>query len=115
MSDMEKDFTEQELEQEAMAAASSDSAAEKAPKAKADKGEKKDNNKPAKKKQNRVARWFKELRAELKKVTWPTFKQTRNNTAVVIACCAIVGVFVWLFDWGSNALIGALLSVFTKS
>ena len=56
----------------------------------------------------RIRRWFHELRVELKKVVWPTKKQTINNTLIVIACVVFVGIFIWLFDAVANALIQAL-------
>ena len=58
-----------------------------------------------------IARYFRELRSELKKVVWPTPKQVLKNALVVLACVVVVGVFIWLFDFvaqfGINALIGA--------
>ena len=109
MSEMDKDFTEQELEQEALAA--QPAVEEETPKkVKAEKSDKKP--KKEKKKINPVARWFKELRAELKKVMWPTRKQTINNTAIVIACCAVVGVFIWVFDLAAVNVFKALLNLF---
>ena len=39
----------------------------------------------------RIGKWFKELKSELKKVQWPTKKQTINNTVIVILCCIVVG------------------------
>ena len=45
-----------------------------------------------------IKRWFKELKSEAKKVTWPTFKQVVNNTLVVIAVVAIVGSLIVLAD-----------------
>ena len=60
----------------------------------------------------RVARWFREMKSELKKVVWPTPKQTVNNTAVVIVCVIIVGIFIWLFDWLAGEIISALLDLF---
>ena len=39
---------------------------------------KKDDSKPGFFK--RVAKWFREMRSELKKVVWPTGKQLSNNT-----------------------------------
>ena len=72
--------------------------------------------KPAKKSKPglfaRIAKWFRELKSELKKVTWPTAKQTINNTVIVILCVIIVGVFIWLFDALSNGVISAIISVF---
>ena len=38
------------------------------------------------------------MKSELKKVQWPSFKQTMNNTGIVILCVIVVGIFIWLFD-----------------
>ena len=50
---------------------------------------------------------------ELKKVVWPTRKQTLNNTLIVIACVVFVGIFIWLFDAVAGALIRALFHLFS--
>ena len=47
----------------------------------------------------RVGKWLKDMKSELKKVQWPTRKQTINNTLIVIACVIVVGVFIWIFDY----------------
>ena len=62
----------------------------------------------------RIGKWFKEMRSELKKVQWPTRKQTINNTIIVIVCCIVVGIFIWLFDWLAGSVIRALLDLFGK-
>ena len=67
----------------------------------------KDANKP-----NRVLRWCKDLKAELKKVTWPSVKSVIKNVGVVVACVLIVGVCIWVFDWLARAVIDALLQIF---
>lgn len=54
---------------------------------------KKDVNKD-KKKNN----FFKELKSELKKVTWPTFKKLVNNTSAVIVIVLIVSAIVFVLD-----------------
>ena len=59
----------------------------------------------------RVGKWFKEMKSELKKVQWPTKKQTINNTSIVIACCAVVGAFIWVFDFIANGAIKGLISL----
>ena len=46
----------------------------------------------------KVAKYFRELRSELKKVVWPTPKQVVKNTLVVFACVLVVGLIIWLFD-----------------
>lgn len=56
-------------------------------------------NKEKKEKQNKEKRHFlKDVKAELKKVIWPTPKQLFNNTVAVIAIVIIVGVIVFLLD-----------------
>ena len=40
----------------------------------------------------------KELKSELKKVSWPTFKQLVNNTSAVIAIVIIVAAIVFVLD-----------------
>ena len=42
--------------------------------------------------------FFKDVKAELKKVIWPTPKQLLNNTLAVIVSVIIVGVIVFLLD-----------------
>ena len=62
----------------------------------------------------RIGKSFKAMRSELKKVQWPTRKQTVNNTVIVIICCIIVGICIWLFDALAGAVITALLDLFGK-
>lgn len=45
-----------------------------------------------------IAGFFREIKAELKKIVWPTMKQVRNNTSVVITAIIIVGAFVAVLD-----------------
>ena len=70
---------------------------------------------PAKKKDkkpNRIARWIKDLRGELKKVTWPTGKDTMKNVGTVVLCVIVVGVFIWVFDFLARQVVEALLALF---
>ena len=62
----------------------------------------------------RIGKWFKEMKSELKKVQWPTKKQTINNTVIVIVCCIIVGICIWVFDALAGSVITALLDLFGK-
>ena len=64
------------------------------------------------KKQNRVLRWLKDLKGELKKVTWPSAKDVVKNVGIVIACVIVVGVCIWVFDYLAHAVVGALLNLF---
>lgn len=42
--------------------------------------------------------FFKELKSELKKVTWPTFKKLVNNTSAVISIVLILSIIVFVLD-----------------
>lgn len=47
---------------------------------------------------SRIAKFFREVRNELKKVVWPTRKQITNNTGVVIIAVMVVGAVIWILD-----------------
>ena len=57
----------------------------------------------------RIKQWCKETKAELKKVQWPTWKQTMNNTLIVLAFCVVVGLCIFLFDLLASNLFKALI------
>lgn len=65
----------------------------------------------SKKKPNRIAKWFKELRSEFKKVTWPTRKKVVNNTTVVILTMALSSIFVGALDFGLLKLFSWILDL----
>ena len=48
----------------------------------------------------RIGGFFREVKVEaFKRIIWPTFKQTRNNTIVVLVTVLVVGVVVWVLDF----------------
>lgn len=51
----------------------------------------------------RMVNYFKDVKAEMKKVVWPTFAKVKQNTITVIIYVLIVGVVIcgldWLFTW----------------
>ncbi len=50
------------------------------------------------KKPNKIFKFFRELKAEVKKVVWPTKKQVLNNTGVVLIAMSVSGLFIWGVD-----------------
>ena len=60
----------------------------------------------------RAGKWFRDMKSELKKVQWPTRKQTVNNTLIVIACVIVVGIFIALFDFVAGEAIKLLIGAF---
>ena len=59
-----------------------------------------------------IARYFRELKSELKKVVWPTPKQIAKNTLIVLCYVLVIGVFIWLFDLVAQVSIDALIGLF---
>jgi preprotein translocase subunit SecE len=49
------------------------------------------------------------VRSELKKVTWPTRKDTYASTVVVITLVLVVAVFLWVIDSALSTMIRLLL------
>ena len=70
---------------------------------------KKDDTKPGFFK--RVAKWFREMKSELKKVVWPTRKQLVNNTVVSVVVMLISALGVWGFDQIARLLVQGLLGL----
>lgn len=52
----------------------------------------------AKKPKKSPIKYFKEVKAEFKKVSWPSKKQLFNNTVVVLVSIVVSGLGVWLLD-----------------
>ena len=50
------------------------------------------------KKPNKLGRMFKETGSELKKVTWPSFKETLKKTGIVLAIVLFFGLVLFTFD-----------------
>ena len=58
----------------------------------------------------RTAEFFREVKVELKKVVWPTRKQTTGTTVVVIIFVFIVAVFLGIFDYSLSKLVQVVLT-----
>ena len=68
-----------------------------------------DKKKKNAKKTNFVTRWWRETMGELRKVTWPTPKETVSLTRVVIIVMLVMSAILGLFDLGFTRLIAWLL------
>ena len=55
--------------------------------------------KKEKKETKQKSSYFKEMKAELKKVVWPTPKELANNTVAVIAFVIIIALIVFICDF----------------
>ena len=70
---------------------------------------KKDDTKPGFFK--RVAKWFREMKSELKKVVWPTGKQLFNNTLISVIVMVASAIVLWGFDLLASGLVHALINI----
>ena len=59
-----------------------------------------------------IAKWFREMKSELKKVVWPSSKQLVNNTAIVLSAVIVIGAIIFLFDWLATGGMGLLSNLF---
>ena len=59
----------------------------------------------------RIAKWWREMKSELKKVIWPTPKQTLNNTIAALVVMAISAVVIWGFDEIAQMIVKAVISL----
>ena len=60
----------------------------------------------------RVRKWFRDMRSELKKVVWPTPKQTAKGTVVAIVMMVLCAIVLWGFDSAAQAAVKALINIF---
>ena len=56
--------------------------------------------------------WFREMKSELKKVVWPSGKETMKNTGTVLLCSLIVGAFIWIFEAVAVLAVNTLIGLF---
>lgn len=58
-----------------------------------------------------IAKFFRDIKSEIKKIVWPTPKATFKNTGVVLLAMLIVGVVVFALDLGLGWLLGFVMHV----
>ncbi|TRZ74526.1 MAG: preprotein translocase subunit SecE [Deltaproteobacteria bacterium] len=57
----------------------------------------------------KIVRFLKEAKIELRKVTWPSPRQTLASTSVVIIVVIIVSIFLGIVDFGLAKAIRMVL------
>jgi preprotein translocase subunit SecE len=58
---------------------------------------------------SKSAQFLREVKVELKKVTWPSRKQTVGSTVVVIVLVMVISLFLGVVDLGISSLIRIVL------
>lgn len=57
----------------------------------------------------RVVRFFRDYKSEVKKIVWPGFKEVVKNTLIVLIMCLLIGVLIWLIDFGLGQLLNLII------
>jgi len=68
-----------------------------------------DKSKGKQKKPNKLVRYFTEVRAELRKVIWPTRREATNLTLIVSAVTVAMSIFLGLIDWLLTQLFALII------
>ncbi len=55
-----------------------------------------------------IARFFKDLRGETKKIVWPGRQMVLKSTGVVLAAIIVIGAGIWLLDFAVSGGITAV-------
>ena len=59
---------------------------------------------------SKIMQFFREVKAEANRVTWPDWASTRQMTVMVFILVALIGVYLLVVDmligWGLSSLLG---------
>ena len=61
-------------------------------------------------KENRIAQYVRETRAELRKVVWPSRQEAFNLTTVVVVTVLVMSAFLGVVDFVFTQIVRALLA-----
>ncbi|MDR2647989.1 MAG: preprotein translocase subunit SecE [Oscillospiraceae bacterium] len=53
-------------------------------------------------------KFWRDFFGEIKKIVWPDFKTVMKSTGLVLATVLIIGIFVWILDFGLTQGVRAL-------
>lgn len=58
-----------------------------------------------------ISKFFRETKAEIKKIVWPTPKATFKNTGIVLLAMLVVGLVIFGLDSGLQWLFGYVMHI----
>ena len=62
---------------------------------------------------NRFTKYFREVRAEVRKVTWPSREEVLRLSAIVIVVMILMSAFMAIIDFAFSRLMAAIISLGT--
>ena len=57
----------------------------------------------------RIVRFFRDYKSEVKKIVWPGPREVVKNTIIVLVMCLLIGILIWVFDFGLSKLLETIL------
>lgn len=58
-----------------------------------------------------LLRFGREVRAEMSRITWPTWSDTQRLTIMVVILATVVGIYLALVDMGIAAALAAIFGI----
>lgn len=74
-----------------------------------------DGNGRVKEVSTRLKAFYADIRGEMKKVTWPSWKEVRGTTIVVLVTVAFFGLYFYVVDLGLSAMVDRIIAHFSRS
>ena len=62
---------------------------------------------------SRIAKYFRDCKGEIKKITWPAPKTVFKNMGIVLVVIIVIGLFIFGLARGLYALLGLIMNVAT--
>ncbi|MDO5602352.1 MAG: preprotein translocase subunit SecE [Oscillospiraceae bacterium] len=59
----------------------------------------------------RIVKYFRDLWSEMKKIVWPSKKQSLNNTGIVLVVVVICAVVLTILDLAFNGAVQGLVNL----
>ncbi len=59
----------------------------------------------------RVGKFFKDCKSEMKKIVWPTMRVTFKNTGIVLSSIIVSAIFIGALDFGLTKLLSTIMSI----
>lgn len=59
---------------------------------------------------SRIAKYFRDCKGEIKKITWPTPRTVFKNMGIVLVVIIVIGLFIYGLDRGLYALLGLVMN-----
>jgi preprotein translocase subunit SecE len=61
--------------------------------------------------ENRITKYLKEVRAEIRKVTWPSRQEVLRLSTIVVVVMIVMSAFMAIIDFAFSRLMQAIISL----